>query len=125
MKIDWTKKMINGFEKLKRSSTDMVNDDSKGLCLPEPDPKSLVRFYAGDLHLSNFYPRVYISSSSSSLKGKVQEPRRMVSLEPNVLFNMAGQPAGRKLTPSYPVYPSFRVAKVAKRSRCKRTIAPL
>ena len=29
----WTKETIDGFEKIKQSLIDMVNDKSKGLCL--------------------------------------------------------------------------------------------
>ena len=43
MKIDSTKKMIDGFEKLTQSFIDMVNDKSKHLCLPQPDGKWLIQ----------------------------------------------------------------------------------
>ena len=48
MKIEWTKEMIDGFEKLKQSLIDMVNDESKGLCVPQRDGKWLIRCDASD-----------------------------------------------------------------------------
>ena len=48
MKIEWTQEMIDGFEKLKQSLIDMVHDESKGLCLPQPDGKWLIRCDASD-----------------------------------------------------------------------------
>ena len=48
MKIQWTKEMTDAFEKLKQSLIDMVNDQSKGLCLPQPDGKRLIRCDARD-----------------------------------------------------------------------------
>ena len=43
MKIEWNKERMDGFEKLKQSRNDMVNDESKGLWLLQPDGKCLIR----------------------------------------------------------------------------------
>ena len=48
MKIEWTKEMIDAFGKLKQSLIDVDNNESKGLCLPQPDGKWLVRCDASD-----------------------------------------------------------------------------
>ena len=48
MKIEWNKEMIVGFENLKQSLIDMVNDESKDLCSPQPDGKWLIRCDASD-----------------------------------------------------------------------------
>ena len=49
MKIEWTKEMIDRLEKLKQSLIDMVNEESKDLCFPQPDGKWLIRCDARDL----------------------------------------------------------------------------
>ena len=41
--------MIYGIENLKQSLDDMVNDKSKGLCLPLPDGKGLIRCDASNV----------------------------------------------------------------------------
>ena len=48
MKIEWTKEIIDGFEKLKQSLIDMVNEESKDLCLPQLVGKWLIRCDARD-----------------------------------------------------------------------------